>query len=391
MDNAKKVSLIEKLFFVFLVIFPFGQLLRFEIPLFGKIIPVQPLDVLSLIFFGIFLTGGFKLPKIFKYVTTFLIVGVFSQLVFVATHGIEASMVGMFYLLRLFAYGAMFFVYWNLFGQKPEYQKKVVNILILLSSAIAVLGWIQYWLFPDLTVLKEIGWDDHLFRLVGTFLDPTYTGILICFGALLSFAKFQETKKIKMLAVFLLNVFALAFTYSRASYLAFLVGLGALIMYRRKIKVPLIILPVFLIGLLFLPRPGGEGVRLERTASIIGRLGNYKETAYIFSKNPLFGVGYNNLCWYRQTYLPLSKVEGHACGGADSSILYLMATMGVVGTILFFTLGWKSFILVSGSQKVYLFVLGMALLVHSLFSNSIFYPWVVGYMIILLSGTMRKN
>ena len=40
-----------------------------------------------------------------------------------------------------------------------------------------------------------------------------------------------------------------------------------------------------------LPRPGGEGVRLGRTASTLARVDNFRESLEIFTNNPVFGVG----------------------------------------------------------------------------------------------------
>lgn len=391
MDNSKKIKLGEILFWLFLAIFPLGQLVRIETHILGNNVTVQPVDVIALIFLTLLATGGFIFPKISKYLTMFLGAALFSQVIFIFEHGFAAAIPGFLYLLRLTGYLGMFVVLWNVFRQKTGYNKKVVDILIIVSTAISALGWMQYWLWPDLTVLKALGWDDHLFRLVGTFLDPGYSGILITFGAILAFAKFQETKKLTLLGLFLLNVLALGFTYSRASYLAFIAGIATFFIIKRKIRIPIIIIPLFLLGIIFLPRPGGEGVRLERTASIIGRAGNYKETVQIIARNPLFGVGYNNLCWYRQNVIFNSYSLGHACGGSDSSLLYVFATTGVIGAIFFFTLIFEGLKNLIKDYKLYIYILTVALFFHSFFANSLLYPWVLGYLAILFAISVKKN
>ena len=46
----------------------------------------------------------------------------------------------------------------------------------LYGSLIIWFGILQYALVPDLRSLHILGWDDHLNRLAGSFLDPNFTG-----------------------------------------------------------------------------------------------------------------------------------------------------------------------------------------------------------------------
>ena len=141
-----------------------------------------------------------------------------------------------------------------------------------------------------------------------------------------------------------------------------------------------------------LPRPGGEGVKLERTASITFRIEDYRNTLIIINKAPLFGVGYNNMCIARGKFSDQANLNSHACSGSASSLLLVLATTGIVGFLIFANLIQK--LIVSLTKNVYgLTFLSclVALLVHSLFVNSLFYPWVMGWMGILLSVSLKPS
>ena len=73
-----------------------------------------------------------------------------------------------------------------------------------------------------------------------------------------------------------------------------------------------------------LPRPGGDGVKLERTFSIIQRWENY-QAGFKLWQQPIFGLGFNTLRYYNQDYL------SHASAGQDSSLLFVAVTTGLVG------------------------------------------------------------
>ncbi len=81
----------------------------------------------------------------------------------------------------------------------------------------------------------------------------------------------------------------------------------------------------------------------------------------------------------------------HAAGGVDSSILFLLVTTGVVGLSAYLYLLYmanvsdKSKKNTTQIQNLYLSSV-CALLMHSLFVNSLFYPWVLLWMWILIAS-----
>lgn len=343
--------------FAFLILFPFGQIVKI-----GQINPIDVVVGLGAI------TAILKRYKYPKYFDTFLLVTIFSYLLSIFVIKDFRVAVGFLYLVRFAAY-----LYFYIFLRSFNDKKLWLNSLLSLSVFSALFGWFQYFIYPDLTSLKYIGWDDHLYRLAGTFLDPGFTSLIIVFGAIIAFIK----KKYLLFAFFIIT---LAFTYSRAGYLTFAVSLFVASLIFKKFKIFMISMVCFLSIVFLLPKPAGQGVNLARTYSIYSRIENYKETLAIFKKSPVLGVGFNNLCIYK------GSGYSHSCSGSDSSLLLILATTGIVGFMIFIgsVLRMISNLKKGFYTKTFLVILS-AVFVHSFFVNSLFYPWVMGYLAISAS------
>lgn len=144
--------------------------------------------------------------------------------------------------------------------------------------------------------------------------------------------------------------------------------------------------------ILLLPTAGNQILRFTRSFSAMARVDNYQKTFQIFSKSPVLGVGYNNLCLSYQKYIGRQPFKSHACSGSDSSLLFVLATTGVVGLTVF-VYGIISIFgfLIPGTNTRILFSSFAALLTHSIFSNSMFYPWIMGWMAILFGVSLRRE
>ena len=287
MDKSKANLLVEKLVFLYLLLFPFGQLMALKASFLGANIRVHPADIVSLLALPVIAFGGMGWPKFFKEIFNLALLGVFGLALSFFVFETKQVAVGALYLLRAVSYVAFFTAIYNLVKAKNKYKNILFNALIVVSLEVGVLGLIQYFLIPDLRFLYAFGWDDHLYRLIGTFLDPGFTGIILALGGILALAAYiKEGKRVYLLGIAFLTL-ALLLTYSRASFVAFGVGLATLFIKTRRSLI-LLIAAIFLLAIPFLPRPEGYGVRLERTHSIVSRLANYRQTFEIFQKSPLF-------------------------------------------------------------------------------------------------------
>jgi O-antigen ligase len=156
----------------------------------------------------------------------------------------------------------------------------------------------------------------------------------------------------------------LALTFSRASYLTFLVGIIYELVTHKKIKL------LFLLGLLCLliylvPKPFGEGVNLLRTFSIYSRFESWQQGIALFTQKPILGWGYNTL---RATDGSRMQI--------DNSFIFLLATTGIVGFLSFLNLLREigRHITDRGVKLVF-----FSILFHSLTNNSLLYIWILAF------------
>jgi len=305
----------------------------------------------------------------------------FSLTLFPAT----SVVVGLGYLFRLVAYASIFYLV------RKNNKDLVYKALILVSVFIAIFGWVQYFFYPDFRLFSVWGWDKHLYRLIGTFMDPGFTGILLTLGFILSLGLYLKRKSRLYLAISVLLFTATLFTYSRASILALFVSAGRRLGGMKRGKGMMTFAFLLLLALFLLPRPGGAGVMLERLFSVYARLRNYRQTIYIWKQSPVFGVGFNNLCIAKNIFIGKTADLSHSCSGSDSSILMILATTGVVGLLIFIEFIKKVIYSIRKNSLGNVLLASMlAIFVHSLFVNSLFYPFVLAWMAILLGICLKE-
>jgi O-antigen ligase len=247
-----------------------------------------------------------------------------------------------------------------------------------------LLGLFQYFFFPDLRWLVYFGWDDHYYRLVGTLLDPSYTGLLLVLLIIYLLKEVRDRGKFYYLYL-LLAFISLLLTYSRSSYLSFLAVVPLLFWNRKRIFIffltSFLIFLLFFASVLLLPQPNGEGVNLTRTSTIYSRLKSQRQAWSIFKKNYLIGVGFNNYRVASRHYGFLDNEnwkKNHAAAGVENSFLFVLATTGILGGLMFL----KFIIDYAKRRNNLIFILPIAL--HSMFNNSFFYPWIMLFWWLLL-------
>jgi hypothetical protein len=134
----------------------------------------------------------------------------------------------------------------------------------------------------------------------------------------------------------------------------------------------------------FLPRPGGEGTKLERSNSVQLRFINWSQSLRIFADHPIIGVGFNVYRYAQKRYGFLEQnnwLYSHAGAGADSSLLLVAATTGLIGFSVF--LWYLLSIFKIRSQLITVSL--VALSPHSFFLNSLFYPPILIWLALLIA------
>ena len=326
---------------------PFGQLL--SLTPFGQLFRLQLLDVLAVLLFVSLLPSYRKIAKdpLFKPLALFSLAALLSL---VANLG-SVSLASLAYFLRFVSYTSFYFAF------RTEGVRKYARYLLLAAVLFLGLGLLQYFFLPDIRFLAYLGFDDHYYRLIGSFLDPNFSGLILAVLVILS-----------PWPLLVIPLIALVLTFSRASFLSLAVGLIYLSLTNRRLK---LLLTLLLLGLFLylVPKPFGEGVNLWRTFSIVSRVENQKNALLLFTQKPIFGHGFSPL-----------KV--------DNSFIFVLATTGIVGFIAFVTFLKKVWLMTADPlARTSILVI----LVHSLFNNSLFYSWILALFFLLISQRSKGS
>ena len=373
------------LIILFLVSLLLGQLAGISVAQ-GVTLYLHDFAAVAILVYGI-LTGAIRRSmtgsRLVKSIVAFTIVGVLSLLVNASLVPTTALWKGSLYLLRWVVYAG---VYFALAGSLVS-SVFLLRGLFLLGTGLAVAGLFQFVFYPDLRNLMYLGWDPHYYRVFSTLFDPNFSGILFVLTLIVGVYLFLQKKSIWTIGGIGITMTALLLTYSRSSYLGFLAAIGTWIVIRRKWKVGLFGLLLFLVAIVYLPRPGREALSLDRFDSTVSRLANWRQSVQRISQKPMVGYGFNVLPFLREE----SSVSSKAGAGIDNSFLFVGVTTGLVGLIAY---GWLLCSMIGVGNRALIAkktsILGtaylatlVALVVDSMFVNSLFYPWVMVWVWIL--------
>ena len=187
-------------------------------------------------------------------------------------------------------------------------------------------------------------------------------------------------------------------------------GIGIIVLllltgYRKLIGGIFVAGLLCIIGLSFVSKYS-EGTNLFRTVSTNARIESYQQAWVFFQQSPLFGIGFNAYRYAQDRAFPscnekkaqrcLDKqvlAESHAGAGTDNSFLFVLATTGIVGSTAYLFL-WYRILLLSWKHKTEpygLIVLSssLALFANSLFINSLFYPFIMLWMWVIIGGMQQ--
>jgi len=390
----KKISkIVFFLYLLLLVIFPLGVFIRIT-PLTN--VNIYPQDLLVGLIFMItliiYIRNGSEYKNIFKSIFLFNVIAIISLIINSARLSGTELLISSSYLLRLDAYFSLVFL--GLFNfSKP--QIKILEKTFLISSlTVVVLGFVQFVFYNNLRNLYYLGWDEHLYRMFSTFLDPNFMGLYLALLSIFIIGQIIKTNKKNtyFYSHFIfagITLLALILTYSRTAIISFALGTAFLTIYLNKIKIFVVLIILLFGGVLALSNFYIEGMNPVRIASSEARLESMGEALEIFSDSPIYGVGFNT---YR--YAQIKKgfrdeklsIVSNADAGTDNSFLFVLATTGVIGIFTYLNI-WKQIIVkirkLSISNKAIAFSIIVTLFSASFFINGLFYMpimlWVFVY------------
>lgn len=375
-----------------LLSFPLGQLSNIPLPFVDAKIYYH--DILILIYIICNSKNMLPLIKKYPYFIGFASISFLSLSINSASFSLTISqlLVSAAYLIRYLTYiifGLLIINY-----QQSKKSKITIKTYIYFSFSISLLlGFIQFIFMPNLEWLFPLGWDRHLYRLAGPWLDANFTGLIysLFFNWLLFQTKFSKKPNYFQYFLLFTSLIAIFLTYSRSTYLSLIVTLLILAIQKAKIR-PFIfgILSLFLL-IPFLPMKFGESTKLLRTSTIKSRLVNYQQSAELIENKPLFGYGFNTLRYTNTKHqTPNTKYNprSNSASGLDNSLLFTFAVVGTLGSVFFFLM-WKEIL------SPYLanpFILSSIILitVHGMFQLSWFYPWVIILFFVFLAQQPPK-
>lgn len=301
-------------------------------------------------------------------------------------------MVAMLYIVRFFSY---FLIYILISVQDKTFKNQIQNALLFSGFMFGIIGLIQFAFYPYLRNIEYLGWDVHLYRLVSSFLDPNFAGIYFSLNSLLIIQLLLSNDRRKNLLIFLLSLslVCLLLTYSRTAFIAFALGASVLFILNRQIKIigVLLTLSVLSLSILFLTGRS-EGTNLLRTTSSFARSQTYQEGIKIFSDNPVLGVGFNayRYAWEKYDFYREKKLPGvpkHGISSNDNSLLFILATTGIVGFAIFIYF-WISIIREEFKSKKplskVLISSFFSVFIASFFVNALFFPAILFFLWVVL-------
>lgn len=380
-----------------------GEILRIGI---GSSVAFRLLDFMVFLSVSVFFLNTIFVSKKFpdvrlkNSVFVFTFIGLFSLLVNVAYLTVDQISVAGLYLLRWIMYTLSYFVVISI-GKKLS--SLIVKLLLAVGSIIVIMGYFQYFLYPNLRNLFYLGWDEHNYRMFSVFLDPNFAGsffvLFFVFVAHQLRGELAGNKHRGNIALYgvlsIITFIAVFLTYSRSAFLMLLVSsFTYLILAGRKKFLAYFLVIISLVLLALLPTFNKDNTNLLRRTSSIARVESYTNALKLIEEHPLLGVGFNAYRYAQLRYgLKVAKTgfPNHADAGADSSILFVWATTGIVGLIAYLYM-WMKIVELghrkADSKKSNLAIVLLSsvagVFVSSLFINSLFYPVMMLWMWVLV-------
>lgn len=386
-------AMAKKIIVLLILSLVFGQIVRIPLPGVAGAF-VTPIDFLVILLLP-FWVSSFSRSKLAAPIMAFFLLGLFSLLLNSKNLTFLELFTSLLYSVRFFILAGIYFTI-RRFDVKTK--EKLLYWLAGCGVVVVILGLIQYFLYPDLRNLYYAGWDEHLYRVFSTFLDPNFAGtfFVLVFVLLLGLT-FREKAKVRRMLFsigLLLTFISILLTYSRSAFIMFVVSVSILLLFCKKRIILSMLLALFVLGIVLLPKSlPSEGVKLNRTASITARQDSAQKAVVIFRDNPFFGVGFNAYKFAQMRYGFLKDPNIHSGAGTDNSFLFVLATTGIVGILAFIYLWYRVIWIAFKNQSLTSYIIiasSVGLLINSFFINSLFYESIIVWMWIMVGIRERK-
>ncbi len=346
------------LFYASIIALSLGQIVRYEFS--SKVIYLNDVLISLFIFLNIKqLKIIYKkiLNRINKNIKIKLILKYLFFITFVLFLRHHPNLTQLLYILRFIFY--VNFIFLAYFFKKNH----ILNVLIISGLITVIFGLFMYVTNPDQRNLIFFGWDPHFYRLIGPLLDPNFTGLL---NVLFIYNLFyiQKQKKFYWLSLFLAS-YAIGLSFSRSTYLSlFISSLVFLKFNKQKLKNFLFIYFTIILALVLAKKPKSEAMNLIRTSTAISRINTSKKIA---KKMDIIDVFIGKGPFYIDS--SVANTNKHA-KLPDNLILLIVNFYGLVGLFIFYYFLKLFFKFLLKTKKYIYLSIFIAVLIHSMFNNS---------------------
>lgn len=386
------MDLLKKIFILVLFLFPLGEIVRID---FGNGIVIKPLDIgvglMVILWLMLKIRKKEKIKQ--KYILTpiilFAAVGGLSMLINAPDLSFNQFLVSIMYLIRWIIYAGIFFV---LSDFDRDFKKRIRKALLIVGFLIVGLGYMQYLFYSNAKSLISLGWDEHMYRMFSTFLDPNFAGAFFVLFFLFLISNFFKKRNILYGLILIFTLGAIFLTFSRSALVMLIASSSLLfILVNKKIMIALLLSITLFVLIVSSRYYNIENINLFRVVSTEARLETAGNAVKIIQDNPILGVGFNAYRYAQLRYgfrNDKTSTISHADSGVDNSFLFVLATTGVVGFLSYLFMWYRIL-------RKYWFVPVVTssifgLLLNSLFINSLFYAPIMLWIWILLAATERN-
>ena len=318
------------------------------------------------------------------------------------------------YLARWMTYFGIYLIAINIL--RPDDTIPVWRTLERMILVFSAFGIVQSLFLPGFAQIvypeseAYVDWDIQGHRLVSTFLDPNFAGALIVIALLVLLARLAFGVEVPLWK-FLILFAALALTVSRSSIIAFAVGALVIASVRGLTRrVSRMAATMVLLVLPFVPVLVDYAASFNKfsvDASAMARVVSWLRAWEIFADNFVLGVGFNTYGFVREAYGYTEN--GMASFTLDGGLLFIAVMTGILGVLLYMAMVarvvsrcrsvWRN---VDASAEERGLCLGTvavttALVVHSIFLNSLLLPylmeplWVLWSLSFVIQASLRRR
>lgn len=399
------MDILKALFLLFVLIFPITEVGRIQFAN-GVAVSINDIFLFAVIVVWIIrYIYSAKNKKVKSNILTkpavvFLSICFLSLIINIPNLNLEKFLISFSYLVRFSSYLLIYFIVKEF---DKNFKSKLEYALLFSGTAVVAIGYIQFFFYPSLRNLFYLGWDEHLYRMFSSFLDPNFAGaffvLFFIFSLIFVYRFIQLRNLLKLFLTSIISIFtfiAVYLTYSRSAFLMLILSVCAYLFLLKKRKLIFFVAGAIILLIFLAPKSfKTEGTDLFRITSTYERVGSVRAAIDIFGKSPVIGVGFNA---YRYALNKYEKMDNsfwqttHSGGGTDNSFLFVLATTGIIGLTSYFYLLYKIFKLGKENLKknkysIALVSIMIGLIINSLFVNSLFFVFILEWVFIIAGLT----